>query len=107
MSHPVETAFEANTDLLNVMMHEAQVPKRRRLGYREYLREAKVRDRWDQFQELADRFSPLLKGQLMLHISRGCMERVYYFQRAPSSFLMEIASCLQNQFYTRCESMME
>jgi len=100
---PVESNFETNTDLLNHMLTEADVPHVQRSVYRGYLREAKSRDTLVQFREVARRFSPALKGQLLMHVSRHWIGKIYYLAGAPEQCLMEIADSVDTQFYSRKE----
>merc|ERR1719450_582172 len=85
------------------MMREANVPLQNRQNYREYLREAKVHDQRSQFHEVAQRFSPLLRGHLMLHISQRLIQQAYYFKNAPELVIMDVADGLSSRFYTRSE----
>jgi len=99
---PVESRYEANTDLLNLAMSEARVPQKERQKYREFLREAKAYDRRVAFGQVAESFSPMLQKHLMYHVTREAMETVYYFKdpEAPATFLMDVASCLVPHFFS-------
>jgi len=100
---PVEANFEMHTDLLNHMLTEARVPPEKRSVFRGYLREAKARDTLVQFREVAKRFSPALKGQLLMHVSHHWIEKIYYLAAAPEQLLMEIADSVETEFYSRKE----
>jgi len=101
--NPVEANFETNADLLNHMMTEARVPPWQRSLFRGYLREAKTRDTLLQFREVANRFSPVLKGQLLMHVSEHWIEKIYYLRLAPAQCLMEIAGSVDTEFLSRKE----
>jgi len=101
--HPVEENFETNTDLLNMIMKEVAVPSEKKQQYREYLREAKVHDAMAMFNQVTKSFSPLLRKELMLHITESWIRGVYYFAEAPTSLVMELAERLQTRFFARRE----
>jgi len=102
----VEQNFEQNTDLLNVMMKTASVPWRERQKYREFLRVAKVQDARLQFVDVAQNFSPILRGALLLHISRKRIEQAYYFRKATELVIMEVANGLRSHFFSRGEPLL-
>lgn len=101
--HPVEENFETNTDLLNMIMEEVAMPTGQKQVYREYLREAKVHDAMTMFHQVTKSFSPLLRKELMLHITENWIRRVYYFKDAPTSLVMELAERLFTRFFARRE----
>mmetsp|Transcript_38396 Transcript_38396/g.123462 ORF Transcript_38396/g.123462 Transcript_38396/m.123462 type:complete len:713 (+) Transcript_38396:121-2259(+) len=104
---PVEGNFEINTDLLNVMMREANVDKDRRQHYREYLREAKAYDTMGHFRDVAQKFSPQLKGELLLHVSSNWAETVWYLKKAPDSLVMDLCEILEPKFFSKKESLQD
>lgn len=101
--HPVEENFETNTDLLNMVMKEVNMPSHRKEIYREFLREAKVHDAITMFNEVTRSFSPLLRKELMLHINEDWIRRVYYFKKAPNALVMELAERLGTKFFAKRE----
>merc|ERR1719329_326097 len=104
---PVEEKFESSTDLLNSAMREARVPRNIQCVYREYLRECKTHDSSMQFRNLAQGFSPLLRGYLMVHISEKWLSKIYYFRDAPPSAMVEVSEKLTSLFYSRREPLHE
>jgi len=102
-NHPVEENFENGTDMLNTVMREVAVPKEKQQRFREFLREAKVRDSFAVFQEVAERFSPQPRGELMLHLSRESLTSVRCFRDAPGSFIMDVADSFTAHFFARRE----
>jgi len=104
---PVESKFETSTDLLNTMMRESGLPPSARVGYREYLREAKAYDTMVHFREVASQFSPQLKGELLLHVSRSWTSSVPYLKDASERILMELTEVTDLQFYARKEELQQ
>mmetsp|Transcript_65096 Transcript_65096/g.210841 ORF Transcript_65096/g.210841 Transcript_65096/m.210841 type:complete len:690 (+) Transcript_65096:110-2179(+) len=102
---PVEGAFETNTDLLNAMMREAGVDTAKRQNYREYLREAKACDTMGHFRGVAQKFSPQLKGELLLHVSSSWVDTVWYLKNAPESLTMDLCDVLEAKFFSKKESL--
>mmetsp|Transcript_125298 Transcript_125298/g.350873 ORF Transcript_125298/g.350873 Transcript_125298/m.350873 type:complete len:695 (+) Transcript_125298:126-2210(+) len=100
---PVQDNFETNTDLLNVMMTECGMPRSSQASYREYLREAKVYDTVGHFRQLAQQFSPALKGKLLLQVSRQWVEKVPYLRMAGERCLMHLVDDLEVRFFSRRE----
>ena len=94
---PVEEKFEASTDLLNNVMREARVPPR----LCEYLREAKQHNANSQFRVLAQRFSPQLRGYLLIHMSERWISNVAYFSEAPHSMIIDVAVVVDNHFFAQ------
>jgi len=104
---PAEGEFEANTDLLNVMMREAGVEEDRRRNYREYLREAKVYTTMGRFRSVAQRFSPQLKGELLLNVSSQWTKKVWYLKHAPERLVMDLCDVLEINFFSKREPLQE
>jgi len=101
--HPVQEAFETNTDLLNMMMNDVDIPPDKRQRFREYLREAKSRDAMSMFRNVAQSFSPELRGELMMHISESWIRGVYYFANAPRHFILDLTDGFRSNFFARRE----
>eukprot|EP00404_Azadinium_spinosum_P002883 CAMPEP_0180421792 /NCGR_PEP_ID=MMETSP1036_2-20121128/3338_1 /TAXON_ID=632150 /ORGANISM="Azadinium spinosum, Strain 3D9" /LENGTH=406 /DNA_ID=CAMNT_0022427077 /DNA_START=1 /DNA_END=1218 /DNA_ORIENTATION=+ len=101
---PVEEHFRTSIDLLNQVMEDKQVPAWRRPVYREYLREARMQDSRGEFQSVAQRFSPLLRQELMFHLSESWIGRVYYFKSAPPDFVLEVTDSLDMMFFSKQET---
>jgi len=101
-SSPVESRYEASTDLLNLAMREARVPHSERQMFREYLRESKAYQMRVEFGKVAETFSPMLQKHLIYHMTKEAMETVYYFidPEAPPTFLEDVASCLVPHFFS-------
>merc|ERR1739848_397217 len=85
------------------MMKEVAVPPNKRQYYREFLREAKAFDTLKGFREVARRFSPLLKGELMLFFSSSWTQKVSYLSDAPERLIMDIANEMNPEFFSRKE----
>lgn len=102
---PVEGAFEANMDNLNIMLKDAQVPGEERQRYREFLREAKIYDNVQQFKEVATHFSPLPKGELLLHVTRTNLQSLPYLSQAPKGLFVHLIDKLELRFYARNENL--
>merc|ERR1719464_2536708 len=69
--NPVEQNFEIGTDLLNKLMEDAKMPIKERHKYRECLREARCLDRRLCVADVAQRLSPLLRKQLLYHVTKA------------------------------------
>ena len=80
-------------------MHEARFPLPLRVLCREYLRGAKHHDAISLFREMAQGFSPMLRGSMMVHISEKLMNSVYYFADAPDGFVIDAAQRLYGRFF--------
>lgn len=104
---PIKENFESSSDLLNVKMHESDVPQGMRQLFREYLREAKRYNEMKLFRDLADAFSPLLRGHLLLHMSENWISSIYYFNLAPQMLVIDIAEKLSSRFYARREPLLD
>jgi len=101
--HPVEEQFETATDMLNTVMKEVDVPKEKQQRFREFLREAKVRDSFLVFQKVAESFSAQPRGELMLHLSKESVKNVRCFRDAPGSFITDVADSFTAHFFARRE----
>ena len=95
--HPVDERFEGKTDLLNTVMHDARFQLPTRVPCREYLRGAKHHGAMSLFREMAQGFSPMLRGSMMVHISEKLMYGVYYFTDAPNGFVIDAAQRLYGE----------
>mmetsp|Transcript_88637 Transcript_88637/g.247995 ORF Transcript_88637/g.247995 Transcript_88637/m.247995 type:complete len:688 (+) Transcript_88637:95-2158(+) len=104
---PVESNFESNMDLLNLMMSEARVPVQKRQLYREYLREAKVYDQQTHFREIAQGFSPMLKGSLLTHVSSVSSMSIFYLKNAPETCFAQMLDSMSVRFYSRREKLLD
>lgn len=101
--HPVDGAFENNTDLLNTVMQDAGVNAAEQRTYRAYLMAAKTNDELQAFQHISQKMSPMLRGQLMHHIAVVPLRSVYYFEHAPLQFVMDVSQQLRSMFFASQE----
>lgn len=106
-ANPVQAHFENATDLLNRVLDEAGVEKSRRQVFREYLREAKLHKAATHFRDVANCFSPHLKGELLLHVTSKWHERVWYLKGAPEHFIMALCDKMQVLFFAKHERVQE
>jgi len=104
---PVEAEFESNSDLLNNMMQESNVDESKRQSYREFLRESRVFDSMTHFRDIASKFSPKLKGELLLCTCRSWSRAVFYLSTAPDRILMALAETMAVHFYSKDEEIHE
>merc|ERR1712079_195666 len=84
-------------------MREVAVPKEKQHRFREFLREAKVRDSYGVFQDVAERFSAQPRGELMLYLSKESVTSVRCFRDAPGCFIMDVADSFTPHFFARRE----
>eukprot|EP00404_Azadinium_spinosum_P035334 CAMPEP_0180642980 /NCGR_PEP_ID=MMETSP1037_2-20121125/47533_1 /TAXON_ID=632150 /ORGANISM="Azadinium spinosum, Strain 3D9" /LENGTH=163 /DNA_ID=CAMNT_0022666383 /DNA_START=97 /DNA_END=588 /DNA_ORIENTATION=- len=101
--HPIDSEFEANMDLLNLAMTDMGVSKTACCRYRQYLREAKAHDANMYFTFLLQRFSPALRGTLLMQGPRKMIRNVYYLNHTPEPILMEMAEILEPKFFGQRE----
>lgn len=92
-------------DSLNYMSHEMDVPSELRRQLREYIREARSHEAMERSRKVAMRFSPFLRGKLMLHLSQKWINQVWYFKDAPTQFVIEIAENLRASLFARREGL--
>lgn len=102
---PVEERFEENMDNLNCMMRDAHVEVHERQKYREFLREAKIFDNLTEFRGVAKHFSPLPKGELLIHVTRIKLQSLHYLRDAPTPLLVTLIDKLELRFYARSEGL--
>lgn len=100
---PVQEQFEANTDLLNVMMVGCDLQADTKATFREYLREARSFDTVSHFRQLAQQFCPLLRGKLLVQVNSQWTQKVPYLARASERCIMHLADELEMRFFSRRE----
>ena len=73
------------SDLLNIVMLDTCMPISLQHISMEYLREAKYHTSMSLFRDLAQSFSPQLRGTMMMSMAKNLIHKVPYIWRASAS----------------------
>lgn len=57
------------------------------------------------FRDLAQGFSPQLRGYLMIHMSERWISSVPYFRGAPHALIIDVAEAVRSRFFARRETL--
>ena len=96
---PLGKAFKARMDHLNHFLDDVNATDELKRRTREYFRSTKELVAKQTFGDLFEMFSPMLRGDVLSHISKEVLMAVPFFRGCEDSFLREISQKLKHYGY--------
>lgn len=95
-SDPHTKEFKSRMDRLNYFLREVSAPDHLCRRTREYLRYTRDLVRKQSFDEMFDKFSPRLRGDVLGHISLRTLQVVPCFHGCEPDFMRQLSQCLSH-----------
>ena len=97
--NPEQNAFQAKMDQLNRFMKREAIPSEMRQRLREYFFQSKHLRLAEMQQSLVEEMAPNLKREVLWRTNKAWLQRIWFLQEAPRSFMIELAMKLRAKVF--------